>query len=108
MDGIVPALFLLILLGLFIGAAMSIVLAYMLIYHKSRSMIISKNFLNATIINFSIVGIAAFFTLIGANTVIGYSPLKYISPIMLVISISILIAGKSVAKSNNKINQDMT
>jgi len=92
MDGIVPILFLLILIGLTVSGLISTSLIAVIIQYKRKSIKISKKLIGLAAFNIFVVGIATFLTVFGYNSIIGHSSFIYMAPILLVISLLVFIA----------------
>jgi len=91
MDGIVPILYLLILLGALVSGVLSLILAIKFCVKKVKNQNTNKSEITTSIVNLVVASLASLLVLLGQNSVIGVSPLIYILPIIFVISLVVMI-----------------
>jgi hypothetical protein len=86
MDGIVPIIYIISVLGCVVSLITSAVLGSFLIFSKQS---LAREYLTAAKINTILVLAACILVFASVNTIIGYGPLTYVSPALLVLSLVI-------------------
>lgn len=103
MDGIIPTLILMILLALAVSVISTLYIGAMVLFSPTKLGSKSKSM---AIFNVCAMSIGTVITFNGSRSIIGQSPLIYMVPLMLVVSILLLLKCVSTVEHNQRQKKD--